>query len=177
VSVPDIVAHAGSSVGGFYARFKDKNALLRAIEERFFERMRERVERLSDPGLWGAATLPRIARALVHELVRTVSEERPMIESILYRAAHDPSIREDGLRFRRGVSARVGPLLERHAARIRHPEPEVAIDLGIQAAFAMMLQHVVFGATVAGGRALDESRLEAELTRLFLGYLDAGSPA
>ena len=37
-SVPEIARRAGSSVGGFYARFPDKDALLRALEERFFAR-------------------------------------------------------------------------------------------------------------------------------------------
>lgn len=171
VSVPDIVAHAGSSVGGFYARFHDKNELLRAIEERFFNRMRDRVEGLAEPSRWGALSLPEIARVLIHELVQTGNRERPLIEAILYRAAHDPGIRDDGLRFRRRVSSRIGSVLVRHADAIRHPEPAVAIDLGIQAAFAVMLQHIVFGATMAGGRALSDARLEIELTRVFLGYL------
>ena len=38
VSIPEIVRRARSSVGGFYARFRDKNELLRALEERFFQR-------------------------------------------------------------------------------------------------------------------------------------------
>jgi AcrR family transcriptional regulator len=38
VSVPEIVSRAGSSVGGFYARFKDKDELLLALEERFLRR-------------------------------------------------------------------------------------------------------------------------------------------
>ena len=173
VSVPDIVAQAGSSVGGFYARFKDKNELLRAIEERFFRRMEVRVEGLAEPERWGEAGLPEIARALIHELVQTCNEEHHIIESILYRAAHDPSIRDDGIRFRRAVSSRVGALLIERAAAIRHPEPAVAIDLGVQTVFAMMLQHVVFATTVAGGRTLSDARLENELARIFLGYLGA----
>ena len=176
VSVPDIVAHAGSSVGGFYARFKDKNELLRAIEERFFNRMRDRVEGVAEPSRWAGLDLTGLARLLIHELVQTCNRERPLIEAILYRAAHDPGIRDDGLRFRRGVSARVGKLLMLRADEIRHPEPALAIDLGIQAAFAVMLQHVVFGATVAGGRTLGDAALETELTRIFLGYLGIAPP-
>ena len=47
VSIPDIVARAGSSVGGFYARFKDKDELLRALEERFLGEMREILDELA----------------------------------------------------------------------------------------------------------------------------------
>ncbi len=32
VSIPEIARRARSSVGGFYARFRDKNELLRALE-------------------------------------------------------------------------------------------------------------------------------------------------
>ena len=51
VSVPEIVRRAGSSVGGFYARFKDKDELLQALEERFLHRLDEQVVELSDAGV------------------------------------------------------------------------------------------------------------------------------
>jgi AcrR family transcriptional regulator len=180
VSVPDIVARAGSSVGGFYARFRDKNALLHALEERFFARLSDRVEQLAEPGHWGDADLAAIAAGLVAELVHTIERERSLIEAIIFRSASDRAFRNDGLAFRQRVSERVSHLLLLHADEIGHPEPRVAIDLGIQAAFAMMIQHVVFGGTAAGGRRLDDARLERELCRLCLGYLGArpkGAPA
>ena len=58
VSVPDIVRRAGSSVGGFYARFRDKNELLRALEERFFGELLARVDALAEPTRWAHAALP-----------------------------------------------------------------------------------------------------------------------
>jgi AcrR family transcriptional regulator len=35
VSIPEIARRAGSSVGGFYARFRDKDELLRALRRHF----------------------------------------------------------------------------------------------------------------------------------------------
>ena len=40
------MARAGSSVGGFYARFRDKAELLRALEECFFTQLGARVDEL-----------------------------------------------------------------------------------------------------------------------------------
>ena len=73
-SIPEIVRRAGSSVGGFYARFHDKNEMLRALEERFFNQLRARVDSLTDPERWAQASVPEILRACVQELVDTFRE-------------------------------------------------------------------------------------------------------
>jgi AcrR family transcriptional regulator len=171
VSIPEIVGRAGSSVGGFYARFKDKDELLRALEERFFQRLTERVEELADPAYWGRASTPEIVGSCMHELVATYRGEHNMINAFLARAAADVGVRDEGLRFRQGVSARIGELLLTRRSEIRHPDAEVAIDLGIQLAFGLMLQNVIFGELRAGARVLSDAEIEAELTRNFLAYV------
>lgn len=171
VSIPEIVSRAGSSVGGFYGRFKDKDELLRALEERFLQRLYARVEELSRPTRWGAAPTHEIVGHCMHELVAVYRGERNMIAAFLARAGRDPVLRAEGLRFRRDVSARITELLMARREEWTHPEPMVAIDLGVQLAFGLMFQHVVFGETLAGGRALSDAAIESELTRNFLLYV------
>ena len=89
----------------------------------------------------------------------------------LYRGIQDPDFRRDALRFRRSVSERLGALLLGRRAELGHPQPELAIDLGVQAALALMLQDAVYGETRAAGRALGRAALVRELTRSFLAYL------
>lgn len=170
VSVPEIVHRAGSSVGGFYARFKDKDELLRALEERFLARLDERVDELADPAYWGDAPTAGIVAACMHELVATHRAEQNMISTFLARAAADVEARDEGIRFRQGVSSRIGRLLLARRGEIRHPSPEMAIDLGIQLAFGVMFQNTIFGETRCGGRALSDAEIEAELSRIFLAY-------
>ena len=52
-----------------------------------------------------------------------------------------------------------------------HPDPALAIDLGIQTAFALMQQHVLIEETQAGGRALSDDELRRELATMFLRYV------
>jgi AcrR family transcriptional regulator len=174
-SIPEIVARAGSSVGGFYARFKDKNELLLALEERFLQRLLDRVAELADPAHWDGAPTHRIVRSCMAELVSTYRGERNMIAAFLTRAARDPLLREEGVRFRRSVSARITALLLTRRSELAHPEPEVAIDVGVQLAFGLMFQHVIFAETHAGGRVLSDTAIESELTRNFLAYLGISS--
>jgi AcrR family transcriptional regulator len=171
VSIPDIARRAGSSVGGFYARFRDKNELLRALEERHFIEISQRVEALADARRWRNASTTEIVEAAVTELVTITRERRHMIAAFLVRAIEDQVIREGGLQFRRRVEERIGALLLPRRGEMNHPNPALAIDLGIQTAFALMQQHVLIEETQAGGRALSDAELRRELATMFLRYL------
>jgi AcrR family transcriptional regulator len=177
VSVPDIVRRAGSSVGGFYARFRDKNELLRALEERFFGELLARVDALCRPERWQGVALPEIVRACVALLVSTFRERQPLIRAFLFRGLQDPDFMGDALRFRRRVSERIAELLLGRRAEIAHRDPELAIELGVQLAFGLMHQFVVFGEVRAGGRRLSESALVDELSRSLCAHLGTAAPA
>lgn len=176
-SVPEIVRRAGSSVGGFYARFRDKAELLRALEERFYGQVIETLETMVEPSQWSGASVPEIVRALVHQLVTIARDRGALLRAFVIGSAHDPDFIESGLRLRRRVSQRVGDLLLPRRAAFRHPDPELAIDLGVQFAFAFMLQNVIFGHTSAAGRTLGDADVEREITRSFLGYAGVEDPA
>jgi AcrR family transcriptional regulator len=171
VSIPEIARRARSSVGGFYARFRDRNELLRALEERHFIEVSRRVDALADAGRWENASTAEIVEAAVAELVTTTRERRHMIAAFLVRAIEDPVIRAGGLHFRRTVEERISALLLARRDEMSHPDPALAIELGIQTAFALMEQHVLIEETQAGGRALSDEELMRELTTMFLRYV------
>jgi AcrR family transcriptional regulator len=177
VSIPEIARRAGSSVGGFYARFRDKDELLRALEERHFIELDQRVEALVDASRWEDASIAAMVDVAVAELVTITRERKSLIAAFLARAIEDPVIREGGLRFRRRVERRLSALLLTRGDELDHPEPALAIELGIQTAFALMQQHVLIEETRAGGRTLSDDELRRELARLFLRYIGAERPA
>src|SRR5262245_32172454 len=77
LSIPEIVRRAGYSVGGFYARFADKNQLLRALEERFFLQVSARLDALVDARRWRDASVGELVEAAVGELVSVTLERAP----------------------------------------------------------------------------------------------------
>src|SRR5262245_27899561 len=167
VSIPEIAGRAGSSVGGFYARFRDKGELLRALEERHFIELSQRLEALADERRWQHATTIEIVEAAVAELVNSTRERRHLIAAFLVQAIQDPVIREGGLRFRRTAEERISALLLTRRDEIDHPDPALAINLAIQTAFALMQQHVLIEETSVGGRALSDDELRRELVMMF----------
>jgi AcrR family transcriptional regulator len=172
-SVPEIARRAHSSVGGFYARFPDKDALLRALEERFFAEMLERVEQVADAGRWADASIATIVAACAEELVTVFRERRNLIAAFLHRATRNPELLAEALRFRAATQERIATLLLPRSAELSHPEPRLAIHLGVQFAFALMLQLVVSGDVSAGGRVLGDRELQHEIVRNFLAYVGA----
>jgi AcrR family transcriptional regulator len=171
VSIPEIARRAGSSVGGFYARFRDKNELLRALEERHFIVLWQRLEALADARRWENVSTATVVEAAVAELVAVTRERRRLLAAFLVSAMQDPVIREGGLRFRRRIEERIRALLLPRRDEMNHPNPALAIDLGIQTAFALMNQHVLIEKTEADGHALSDDELRRELTAMFLRYV------
>ena len=170
-SIPEIVRRAGSSVGGFYGRFRDKNELLRALEERFFLDVLDRADALADAGRWVGHSLQSIVSACAAEMVEIGRTREKLIGAFLHRAVYEEEFRTEVLTFRRKVTERISALFLSRRDEMRHPEPEVAIDLGVQFALAFMLQLMLVGDARSAGRVLTDADLAREIARNFLGYV------
>jgi AcrR family transcriptional regulator len=171
LSIPEVVRRARSSVGGFYARFRDKNELLRALEERFFREQRVRLERLTRPETWGDAALPAIVRACMRELVDVFRGRSALIRAFVSRAVHDLEFRGEALRFEREVADRVGALLLARPAALGHPRPERAVPVAVAVVFGSMIAGALFGDARHPFAQLSDEEAADELARCFLGYL------
>jgi len=171
VSIPEIVRRAGSSVGGFYARFRDKNELLRALEERFFNDVLERVNEIAEPERWRGVPVAEIVQPCVFEFVQMFREREALIAAFLFRAAQDPEFIAEGLRFRRSVSEHISSLLLGRRDELDHPEPEVAIEVVVQMAIGLLQQMALSGDFHVAGRRLSDDRIVEEITRNFISYI------
>lgn len=170
VSVGDIVREAGSSVGGFYARFKDKGELLVALSEQTQRRLAERVASLMDPESWGDASLEEIVHVCAQEIVSHILGRRRLQSAILQSVAADSSRWKHGIAFRTQLVEGVTALMLTRRHEIQHPKPERAARFAIETALALMDQRALFGDLQEQWR-LDEDTLVHEMERLVLSYL------
>ncbi|MCA9573897.1 MAG: TetR/AcrR family transcriptional regulator [Polyangiales bacterium] len=172
VSVADIVRKAGSSVGGFYSRFPDKDALLRALQERRMVVVQQDLERIADPERWRDVPFGLMVRGLLQELVRHYVARRRLIAAFVSAAAQNPREWANTVQQRDAmIEVVLGLIVPQHRASILHPDPERAIRFATHAAFAVM-------DTYAIRLALDDSvwrdptELVDELHRMYMGYLE-----
>src|SRR5262245_60009024 len=76
VSVAEIAGRAGVTIGAFYARFPDKEALLEALEAQVTESVLRRLERVTDRAALEGLTLEEGLRRYFDALVTAYQETR-----------------------------------------------------------------------------------------------------
>jgi AcrR family transcriptional regulator len=163
----EIALRAGSSVGGFYRRFRDKVGLLHAMHERFCEEARATADAALDPERWVDAPADDIVPEFVEFLVRIFREREGLFRAFLMRGATDAVVRERTETLFRYIADKLGFLITERADEIRHPDPALAAAFGLHIVLGG-LQHSLLGTTTF---PLTDERLAPQLSQAFLAYL------
>jgi AcrR family transcriptional regulator len=172
-TLAEIMERAGVTVGAFYRRFPDKDALLHLLDERFFHEMHERADELLDPGRWRGA----LASDIIHELARTAVQvyttRRGLARSIFLRARVDPVIQASGRRVNAHYIERLRQLLLDPSRRhdVTHPDAERAIALGFMMFYGALRETTVFGEVWPEHQQLVGNDLGDQMARLYLAFL------
>ncbi len=153
VTVPAVVQRARSSVGSFYARFPDKQALLATLHERACQQTIATADRALDPELWRGHTLDEILRAAVAFSVHIFGTRRSVM------AAFQQALGADADYARR--RARNGVALTERVLRLL-------------ALTATLEQRNAFEASGVPEVEIDDETLTDELLRMLRAYLGVG---
>jgi AcrR family transcriptional regulator len=171
VTVAQIAARAGFSVGAVYSRFRDKQGLLHCLQDRFVDEAYLTTDAAFDPDRWEGASIEEIVSEMIVFLVEIHRERRGVLRELLGRTRYDASMVERRERLNAHISQRLSALLLVRAERIGHPDPEAAVSFGLRIVFGTLEQAILFNDTGAYGVPASDDKLAEELTRAFLGYL------
>jgi AcrR family transcriptional regulator len=166
--IAEIARRAGSSVGGFYRRFRDKDGLLHALHERFCDEARATADAALDPARWTGATTTEIISEFTAFLVQIYREREGFFRAFLLRGSSDPTVRERTDRLFQHLSERLAVLLRGRRAEIAHSDPKLAAAFGLHVVLGT-LNHTVQSQPSA--LRLSDARIATELSRVFIGYL------
>jgi AcrR family transcriptional regulator len=171
-TVAEIARRAGSSVGSFYTRFHDKDGLLYALYERYFEQATATTDAALDPARWEGAGVAEILHAVTRFLVQVYRERAGLIRAFVQRNHSDAEFQARQERLSHYVNDRLSALLLARAGEIGHPDPARAAAFGLTFTVSTIEGVVLFGELRSNVLALDDDELAAELTRAYLAYLD-----
>ena len=171
--VAEIAQRAGSSVGAFYARFQDKDALLHALYERYYEQAIATADAALDPARWEGARIAEILDAVVRFLTAIYREQCGLIRAFVIRNHSGASFQARRERLSHYVSERLSALLLARQDEISHPDPELAAAFGLSLVFSTLESVILFGELRSGRLALSDDDLATELARAYLAYLGA----
>jgi AcrR family transcriptional regulator len=175
-TVSEIVRRANSSVGAMYARFNDKDSLLVVLHERFCEQALATTEAVLDPARWEGASISEILSTALPFVVHVYQQKRGLLRAFMMRGCSDPQFAERASRVGREISERLIALLMQRRHEIKHPDPVLAVDFGLRAAFDTLDLTTFYGDIQRSKLTLTIDQLAEEITRMFLCYLGVETP-
>jgi len=176
VSIADIARRARSSVGGFYARFRDKDELLLALHERFVHELEQRFIAI-EASASEYPSLGELLRPSLQMLVDIYRARRPLLVAFASRASDNRRLHQASLAFRAEVVSRFTRLLLSFRAEMHHPDPELSAEFAIQLALGFMEQTLNAGRPRISGELLPEGRVAEELERALCMYMGVKAQA
>jgi len=169
--ISEIVSRAGSSVGAFYTRFGDKDALIHALYERFLEQAMATSDVALDPERWAGCRIGEILDSVVRFLVSIYREQRGLLTAFSIRTRTHAEFHARQERLSHYVSDQLCALLMARVDEISHPDPPVAVAFGLSMVFSTIESIVLFGEMRSGVLSFGDDALASELTRFYLAYL------
>ena len=177
VSVADIAAGAGISVGAFYLRFRSKEHLVAFLLGDISEALQEQVERESDSARWRNATLADVISWYLGGAATAFATHRGILRpaTIIARQTRDPELLELLTNFNASAHGRFRALMLERAHLIAHPDPGLALNMVLLWTSAALREAVLYREPVSSLGSADRTRLVRELTAGAVAYLTAGS--
>jgi AcrR family transcriptional regulator len=178
ISIHQILAASGVSIGSFYARFHRKDDLLPHLYQNYSDDLRARMARDTDPARWAGLSLGQLIHALVAQAVRAYRERRGLLRAVALLARSRPrAVAHSALRERDDQYRAAAALLLARRAEIRHPTPELAVQFGILFVLAACRDKILFAdAPHPASVDLTDQQLATELARALHAYLTAPPP-
>jgi AcrR family transcriptional regulator len=168
ITVAEIAARAGVTIGAFYARFADKESLLCHLEERmgddFIAMAAEDTKTLAKD------TLDAMVLRHHRRLIGLYRKHRAITRALVLRSHTDAELKA---RLEKLNDRNLPPFARavRTYARIDHPHPERAIRFALLAVRSICREVVLFHETWPRSKPMPDEELARELTRQFLSYL------
>ena len=128
--IAEIARAAGTSVGAFYRRFRDKHGLLHALHERFCDEARATADAALDPARWAGARRPTSCASSAPSWSRSTASARASSAPSCVAALSDERFaRRTRSPVRAPAPARSRLLLAERRAEIAHPDPKLGCGL------------------------------------------------
>ncbi len=175
ITVRRIVEEAETSIGSFYARFRDKDALLSILYAQSEEQLESRLLRLSKR-VGRASTLDELTDLTADHFVALYGENPNLSRALFEYATRDPdSVGSKALSAQR--LQQYGFLIDALASfknRITHGDPTRAVELGLYFLTVACRNRLCYPfGPQSRTLKISKTELKSELSRLLLGYLTA----
>lgn len=177
ISIEEIAKQAGSSVGGFYARFPDKEALFVYLSAQYEAELEATISEMFEPTRWQDVPLRQRIEA-ISTLSLTLYRQRTGFFRALVLRSHmhrSPQILKQSSQRAEKIKSIRDILLE-CTGEMNHPDPQLATEIGFYQMLMAIQERVLFphSSNSINVNVPDDVFLR-ELVYAFLAYVGASS--
>ena len=169
VSIVEVTNRAKSSVGALYARFSDRERLLRSVFERFFERLVDTSIEVFNPEPWREKPFSELVLSAITVMLHIFNEQQGLIRGYAMYAVNNPELSALNERFGNVVAERATELIAHRQERITHKEPEKAVSFSVMLILSALEARALHGPELM--QSIPDQQIANELTRMCLSYL------
>jgi AcrR family transcriptional regulator len=174
VTIAEVARRAGSSVGAFYSRFADKDALMRCVLQRFNDQAIATAQAILEPSRWQAIAAADALEMMIQFMLRILRERRALIWALTVGAATDPELVTLGERLHRAITDGMLRLIRERGHCVAHPEPATAVHMAVWLVLSAMEARALHGHQREA--ALDDATVGRELAQMVIRYVGLGEP-
>ncbi len=175
-TLAEVSRRAGVSIGSIYARVKSKDDLFFVIQDRFMTSS-ETLSAFPDHEKWAALSTRELVDGIVKELGDTFQRDVRLLRVFMHRGIVDDVVAARSSQSVSWFADQVESLLLTRRDEIKHPDPELAVDVAFRMVWGTMARQVMYWPTFESRRVVEWNTLVAELANACAAYLLGDSPA
>ncbi|MBU6320617.1 MAG: TetR/AcrR family transcriptional regulator [Alphaproteobacteria bacterium] len=167
--ISDIAAAAECSIGGFYRRFRDKDALFLALQRQFARRIREKADQFFAMPRWADAPLREVISTLIRNTARSMERHPGFFRALFERSlvgAADPYLPD--LRASDENSGRRLALFLQSRGISSRSASEANCLFALKSVQSVLLHRMMLAADAV---PITSPEVTASLTRMMMAYL------
>jgi AcrR family transcriptional regulator len=170
-TIQDVSQRADVSVGAIYARFGNKETLLRAVHQASMDSLRPEHEAVAAVD----AKPAKPAREVIVDAVGTVAGifrgNEKLLRAFMHLGAVDAEISRRGSESSIDLARQFASTVLAHRREITHSHPELAVDVAFRMAYCTFARQVMYGPAFESEQAIEWEDLVEEVGAACAAYL------
>lgn len=169
ITMERLAERAHVSIGAIYKRFQGKDSLLPLVLERVHEQQFQRLREFLAQAHWPGVALAARVEALLRVFAENQQARQKLIRALVVGHWQSPDRAPMEARSAELIGA-MHAWLSECAGEIRHPQPALALSLGLFTTLQALQTAILFDRVPT---ALGLAGFTGEMARMFLAYLGA----
>jgi AcrR family transcriptional regulator len=167
----EVSRRAGVSIGSIYARVPSREALILAIHERAMASMTEQEQQFERDSAREGLSPRELVETLVADMANIMLRNGRMLRVFMRQAPMNTEIWKRGAENSHVTAQLFRAALESHRDDLRHPDPDLGIDIGYRMVYCTIARRITHGPQFESGVEVTDEELVRELGRAVADYL------